>query len=53
MFIFEIHLPDEDVRKALIGARSGFCITRNILLRPLRRQVTTSLLIYPPDFSLA
>lgn len=50
--ILDIHLPDEDALKALIGARSGFCKTRNILFKPVRMQVTTNLLINPPDFSL-
>lgn len=41
----KVNLPDEEALKALIGARSGFCKTRNVLLRPLLTQVTTSLLM--------
>ena len=48
----EENLPDEDALRDLIGARSGFCITRNVRLRPLLTQVTTSLLIKPPAFSV-
>lgn len=40
-----MNLPEDEALKALIGARSGFCRTRNVLLRPLLRHVTTSLLI--------
>lgn len=41
----KVNLPDEEALKALMGARSGFCITRKVLLKPLLRQVTTRRLI--------
>jgi hypothetical protein len=42
------YLPEGDVRRARIGARSGFCNTRNGLLWPLRTHVTTNRFTKPP-----